>query len=479
MGEKSYPYIPNSNEKIRNEMLKEIGVREAEELYSFIPKKVRMNRPLSLPKPLESEQELKKHMEKLLGENITCGEYLNFLGAGCYDHYVPAVCDEINGRSEFLTAYSGDTYGDHGKCQAIFEFTSMMGELLKMDVVGFPTYDGGQAAGTALMMAGRINKRREVLVPAHMNPELFKQLSCYCQGMELIKVEEQKNGQADLKELKSKISQRTAAVFIQNPAFLGFFEEQAEEIGKLAHQAGAEFIVYADPSSLGVCMPPADYGADIVCGEIQPLGIHMSYGGGLGGYLATRQEEVYVMNYPHHLYSLFENSRGQFGYARALPERTSYYARENAVEYLGTCVGLWAITAAVYLAVMGPDGMRELGENILVKSSYARKKLSAVPGVEELFPEASSFMEFSLRFDKTGLTAAEIGNRLLKKGIFGGLDLSRSFPEFGQSMLICVTEKTEFEEIDRLAQALTEILKEKKGQEQKPAEKAETVGGEM
>ena len=127
---------------------------------------------------------------------------------------------------------------------------------------------------------------------------------------------------------------------------------------------------------------PANYGADISCGEIQPLGIHMSYGGGLGGYLATRQEEQYVMNYPHHLYSIFKNSKGEYGYARALPERTSYYVREKAVEYLGTCVGLWAVTAATYLAVMGPDGMRELGENILFKSNYARKKLAQLPNVK-------------------------------------------------------------------------------------------------
>lgn len=470
---KQYPYIPNSNGAVRQKMLEFIGVKEASEIYSFIPDSVRMQNPLKLPKAMESELELKKHVDGILSGNIACGEYLNFLGAGCYDHYVPAVCDEINGRSEFLTAYSGDTYGDHGKCQAIFEFTSMMGELLNMDVVGFPTYDGGQAAGTALRMAERMNGRREVLVPEHMNPELYKQISCYCYGTGFLKVRQREDGQMDRSDLEEKLSERTSAVLIENPAFLGFFEEQAGEIGRLAHRAGAEFVVYADPASLGICAPPADYGADIVCGDIQPLGIHMSYGGGLGGYLATRQEERYVMNYPHHLYSLFENSKGQFGYARALPERTSYYAREKAVEYLGTCVGLWAITAAVYLAVMGPEGMRELGENILAKSRYARKRLGEIEGVRELFPKRVSFMEFAISLEQTGMTVQEMNRELLKKKIFGGFDLSRFMPGLGPSMLVCVTEKTGFSDIDRLAKAMEEILKTRRDRENRREEKTE------
>ncbi|QNL43996.1 aminomethyl-transferring glycine dehydrogenase subunit GcvPA [Oscillibacter hominis] len=453
-----YPYIPNSNEAVRKEMLDFIGAKSVEEIYSFIPDEVRMKRPLDLPKAFTSEMDLKRHMDGILAKDSTCDENISFLGAGCYNHYVPAVCDEINGRSEFLTAYSGDTYADHGKLQTFFEFTSMMGELLDMDVVSFPTYDGGQAASTAIMMSRRINGRSTALVPAAMNPSLLSQLKCYCEGMNLVGVASCPNGQLDLEDLKSKLTDDVACVFIQNPAFLGFFEEQGEEIGKLCHSVGAEYIVYADPSILGIVQPPADYGADIACGEIQPLGIHMSYGGGLGGYLATRQEEKYVMNYPHHLYNIFKNSKGQFGYARALPERTSYYVREKAIEYLGTCVGLWAVTAATYLAVMGPDGMRELGENILYKSNYAQKKLSALPGVKLPYSASHSFMEFVLNFDAAGKTVAEINKALLAKGIFGGYDLSGQMPEQGQSMLVCVTEKTELSDIDALVDALKNIL---------------------
>ena len=453
-----YPYIPNSNEAVRKEMLDFIGAKSVEEIYSFIPDEVRMKKPLDIPAPFTTEQELSKHMNSILAEDSTCEENISFLGAGCYDHYVPAICDEINGRSEFLTAYSGDTYADHGKCQAFFEFSSMMGELLDLDVVSFPTYDGGQAASTALMMSRRINGRSKALVPENMNPNLLSQMTCYCEGRQLIGVKAKQQGLLDLEELQAKDDSAVEAVCIQNPCFLGFFEEQGKEIGELAHSVGAEYVVYADPSSLGITEPPADYGADISCGEIQPLGIHMSFGAGLGGYLATRQEEKYVMNYPHHLHNIFKNSKGQFGYSRALPERTSYYVRDKGVEYLGTCVGLWTVTAAVYLALMGPEGMRELGENILYKSNYAQKKLAGLKGVTMPYAGSHSFMEFVLNFDGTGKTVAEINKALLAKHIFGGYDLSREMPQLGQSMLVCVTEKTALSDIDKLADALAEIL---------------------
>ena len=453
-----YPYIPNSNEAVRKEMLDFIGAKSVEEIYAFIPDEVRMKKPLDIPAPFPTEQELSRHMNAILAEDSTCEENISFLGAGCYDHYVPAICDEINGRSEFLTAYSGDTYADHGKCQAFFEFSSMMGELLDLDVVSFPTYDGGQAASTALMMSRRINGRSKALVPENMNPSLLSQMKCYCEGMELIGVKAGENGQLDLDDLKAKLDSDVAAVFIQNPCFLGFFEERGKEIGELAHAVGAEYVVYADPSSLGIAEPPADYGADISCGEIQPLGIHMSFGAGLGGYLATRQEEKYVMNYPHHLHNIFKNSKGQFGYARALPERTSYYVRDKGVEYLGTCVGLWTVTAAVYLALMGPEGMRELGENILYKSNYAQRKLAGLKGVTLPYAASHSFMEFVLNLDGTGKSVAEVNKALLARHIFGGYDLSREMPQLGQSMLVCVTEKTALSDIDKLADALAEIL---------------------
>ena len=461
MSDKVYPYIPNSNPAVRKEMLDFIGASSVEEIYSFIPEKLRLKEPMNLPKPLESEYELKKYIGGILDKNITSNEYSCFLGAGCYDHIVPALCDEINQRSEFLTAYSGDTYADHGKQQCFFEFSSMMGELLHMDVVGFPTYDGGQAASNAITMSKRITGgRKKVLVPENMNPNLLSQFENYCEGMEFVKVKSLPCGQLDLADLEEKCTEETASVWIANPAFLGFFEEKAAEIGAIAHKAGALFIVYADPASLGVAEAPADYGADMVCGEIQPLGIHMNFGGGQGGYLAFSQEERFVMNYPGHLHQIFFNPDGQFGFGRALPERTSYYQREKGVEYLGTCVGLWAVTACVYLAVMGPRGMQELGENILYKVNYAEKALEKIPGITLPYRDSASFLEFVVNFDGTGKTVEEVNKALLGKKILGGYNLGKVMPELGESMLIAVTEKTEIAEIDGLAAALTEILQE-------------------
>lgn len=455
-----YPYMPNSVDSIKKEMMDELGIRSIDELYSYIPKQLRFQEKLNLPEPLLSEIELKEHVEEILSKNISCDENINFLGAGCYRHYVPAICDEINSRSEFLTAYCGGTYSDHGKCQAIFEFTSLMGELVDMDVVGLATYDGGQATCTSLRMANRITGRNELLVPRTMNPEILSQLRNYCDSMTITLINfNPKTGQIDLNDLKNKISENTAGVFIENPSYLGFIEEHSEEIGKIAHEHGAIFVVSADPSSLGVLEAPVNYGADITCGDIQCLGMHMGYGSGQSGYIASKDKPEYIMNFPNHFYSLYENDKGEFGFSRSLNQRTSYGSREKAVEYLGTNTGLWAITAAVYLSLMGPEGMYDLGRNIMYKSQYAINVLSRIKGLKVMFSNSISFKEFILNFDESSKTVEEINKELLNRGIFGGKDLSKEFKELGGSALYCVTELTKKSDIDKLAKELQDILK--------------------
>lgn len=455
-----YPYMPNSVESIKKEMMDELGVKSIEELYSYIPKHLRVPGRLNLPEPLLSEIELKDHVEGILSKNTSCSENLNFLGAGCYRHYVPAVCDEINSRSEFLTAYCGETYADHGKCQAIFEFTSLMGELVDMEVVGLATYDGGQATCTSLRMTNRVTGRKELLVPKTMNPDILSQLRNFCDFMTITLVDyDPKTGQMDLNDLKKKISKDTAGVFIENPSYLGFIEEHGEEIGKIAHDNGAVFVVSADPSSLGILEAPVNYGADVVCGDIQCLGMHMGFGSGQSGYIASKDEPQFIMNFPNHFYSLYENEKGEFGFSRSLNQRTSYGVREKAVEYLGTNTGLWAITAAVYLSLMGPEGMYDLGKNIMYKAKYATEVLSEVKGVKVLFDNSKNFKEFILNFDEANKSVEEINKELLNRGIFGGKILSKEFKELGNSALYCVTELTKKSDIDRLAKELADILK--------------------
>jgi glycine cleavage system pyridoxal-binding protein P len=334
-----HPYIPNSVPEIKKKMLAEIGVKDIEELYEDIPPELRLKRDLNLPEPLLSELELRRHMEAVLDQNISCAERPSFLGGGCARHYVPAICDEIAHRSEFLTAYAGEPYEDAGRFQALFEYESLMAELLDFDVVNVPTYD--------------------------------------CR-----------------------------------------------------------------------------YGADLACGDIQGLGNHMYYGGSLGGFIATRDEEKFVMEYPSRLFGIARTSvEGEWGFGDVAYSRTSFDKREKGKEFIGTAAALYGIAAAVYLALMGPQGMRELGTHILQKARYAAMKLAKVPGIRLRF-HSTPFKEFVVDFNHTGKSMSEVNERLLEEGIFGGKNLSGEFPELAGCALVAVTEMTTQADIDKLAAVL-------------------------
>ncbi len=457
-----HPYIPNSEPRIKAAMLAAIGASSIEELYEDIPPELRFHGDLDLPPAMRSETELARFIAELLGKNENCQDNISFLGGGCYQHYVPAVCDEINARGEFLTAYAGKTYTDHGKFQALFEFTSMMGELLNMDVVSIPTYDGHQAAATALRMAGRITQRPLALVPDNISPRMLAKIRDYGPpdiGIRLLP-SDSVSGRLDLKALKAALSDETAAVFIQMPGYLGMLEDQAPDIVDLAHGHGALVVVYVNPITLGLLAPPADYGADIVCGDIQPLGVHMQFGGGHGGFIATHDEPAFVMEYPTRLYGLTPTIvPGEFGFGEVAFDRTSFAHRERAKEFTGTAANLWAITAGVFLALMGPQGMAELGETLLARAAYAMGCLNALPGVRAPRFQARHFYEFVVDFNDTGFTVETINSRLRDQGIFGGHDLSREFPALGQCALYAVTEQHTKSDIDRLAEALQSILR--------------------
>lgn len=461
-GYKNHPYIPNSVPEVQDEMLKELGLSSLEELHQEIPEELKLKENMNLPKPCKSEYELKRHVEGILKRNKSCKDYLNFLGAGCWQHYVPAICDEINSRGEFLTAYGGEPYNDHGRFQSLFEYQSMVGELVDMDVVNVPTMDWGQAAATSIRMASRITGRKEVLVIKAMDREKFLIIKNYCApDITLIQVDyDKKTGQMDLDDLKSKLSEKTAAVYFENPSYLGFVEQNGQKISDVAHAKGAISIVGVDPISLGVLAPPSNYGADIICGDLQPLGIHMNYGGGQAGFIATRDEEKYVMEFPSRLFGIVPTSvEGEYGFGDVAYDRTSFgHHREHGKEYVGTQAALWGITAGVYLATMGPKGMEELGQTIMQKSQYAIKKLNEIKGIKGSLFKGVNFKEFVVDFNQTGKTVKEINKQLLEKYIFGGKDLSVDFPELGQSALYCVTEIHTKTDIDKLVIAIEEIV---------------------
>jgi len=461
----AHPWMANSLADIKQAMLKEIGAPSIEALFEQIPASHRLKRPLNLPAQLSAESALKRHLTDLLAKNENCEENLNFLGAGCWQHHVPAVVDEIVGRTEFLTPVWGSPQSDHGRNQAWFEYSSQLGELLNMEVVQLPVYSWGCAAGHAIRMASRLTQRHEVLVARLMDPERLSVIRNYCEPAEMARHIEvvpvgydKKTGGLDLKDLKAKISARTAAVYIESPGYLGHIETQGAEIARIARATGAETIVGADPISLGVLKPPADYGADIAVGPTQPLGVHMNCGGGVGGYIASRDEEKYVREYNGFLVSITRTSQpGEHGFSLASAHQTSYGMREAGKDWTGNSVYLWAIANAVYMSLLGPQGFREVGELILQQSHYAAKALSRIKGVRIPYP-GGFFKEFVVNFDKTGKSVARINKALRRHQIFGGKDISGEFPELGQSALYCVTEVHTREDIDRLAAALKEVV---------------------
>lgn len=457
-----YPYIPNSEPAVKEQMLKEIGIESVEDIFQEIPEHLRFKGKLNIPDPFLSEYELRRHVEGLLKKNISCKDYLNFLGAGTWQHYVPSVCDTIISRDEFLTAYVGDAYGDHGKFQALFETASMIGEIVGMEMVNTPTYDWANAIAISCRMAARMNGRKEILVAGTISPGRLSVVKNYCKPeiqVELIDFDVD-TGLMDLEDLEAKISDKTSAVYMENPSYLGFIEVQGEEIAKITHKAGAELIVGVDPSSLGILAPPSDYGADIVCGEFQPFGIHMQWGGGLAGFIATRDEKRYVAEYPSLLFGLTTTlAEGEYGFGEVFYERTSYASREKGKDFIGTCAALYGIAAGVYMALIGPQGLKELGEGIMQRVQYAMGLLSQIKGVKVPVIQSPCFKEFVVDFEGTGKTVQEINRELLSRQIFGGKDISQEFPVYGNSALYCITEIHTKEDIKKLALALEEILK--------------------
>lgn len=461
----AHPYMPNSTEQAKASMLTAIGVRDVEELFEQIPADHYAAQPIVLAPGVRSEASLRRHLRELLERNESCASNLNFLGAGYWQHYVPAVCDEIASRSEFLTSVWGTPSSDHGRNQAWFEFASQLGELLGMDFVGLPVYSWGAAAGFAVRMATRITGRRQVVLIGSLDPERLAVIRTYCgnqQGdepIELVMVPYRAaDGRADVAALDAAIGPDTAAVYLESPNYLGVIETELAEIAALARARGAETVVGVDPLSLGILAPPAELGADIVVGTTQPLGIHLNAGGGVGGFIATRDEARYAREYPTLQVSLCDTIvPGERAFGMTLFHQSSYGSREEGNDWTGNSVYLWTVVNAVYMALLGPAGFAEIGETIMRNSAYAAGRISALERVQIRW-SGGFFKEFVVDFSETGRTVEEINTALRDQGIFGGKDLSTDFPELGQSALYCVTELHTAEDIAVLVDALREVL---------------------
>lgn len=454
-----HPYIPNSEPAVKKQMLDAIGMKSAEDIYKEIPERLRFKGRMDLPDPIVSEYSLQRHVEGLLAKNKNAKNCLCFLGGGTWNHYVPAVVETIIGRDEFLTAYVGEAYTDHGKFQALFESSSMLGDLTGFEACNTPTYDWGNAIAIACRMASRTNGKKEILVAGNMGPGRLLVVKNYCKP-EISVVEvafDGATGAMDLGDLKAKLSDKTCAVYFENPLYLGGLEAQAAEICKLAKAAGALSIVGVDPTSLGILEAPASYGADYAVGDLQPLGMHMSYGGGLGGFICTRDDKEFLGEYPSLLFGICDTVKeGEYGFGEVYYDRTSYASREKGKDFIGTCAALHGIGAAVYMSLMGPQGFRELGEGILQRVAYTKKKLETIPGVK-IPVSGCSYCDFLVDFNATGKSVSEINKALLEYDILGGKDISGEFEQYGQSALYSVTEVHTKEDLDRLIGALSKV----------------------
>lgn len=444
-----HPYIPNTAPESRAAMLEAVGAESVEEFYADVPASLRLNRPLDLPAPLVAEQDLARHVRGILASNRSTEERLSFLGAGTYNHYVPAVVDEVIRRSEFLTAYAGEPYEDHGRFQALFEYQSLMAELLAMDVVNVPTYDGYQATATGLAMAGRLTGRRRVLALSDVLPEKLSKVHDYIRTSLDIEQVEAADGTADLDALTGLLDDEVAAVWIETPSATGAVETRLAAIAEAAHAAGAIVVVGTDPIGYGVLTPPSLQGADIVTGDIQSLGLHQWFGGAHAGFIAVHDDERFIMEMPSRLFGLESTDvPGEYGFGDVAYERTSFAQREEGKEWVGTAAALWGIATGVYLSLMGPAGMAELGELLLARTRYAQQKLAAVAGVE-LGDTALHLREFTVRF--ATVSAADIVSALRAQGIEPGVVLDE------RTLLVCVTEATSAADIDRLAAAIAAL----------------------
>lgn len=460
-----YPYIPNSAPKAQKEMMEFVGVEELWDLYEEIPEDLKYREKLNIPPAILDEYSIKKHTEGLLKDNITANEAISFLGAGCANHFVPAVVDEITTRGELLTCYGAESWADHGKYQIFIEYNSQLAELLDTDVMSVPQYDGAQAMATSICIANRINGRKKVLMPEIMNPQVKRVVLNYLDSnQEMLAVEPvfikyiPGCGQLDMEDLKAKLDNDVTAVVIESVNFFGIMESSVEKIGELCKENGCEFIAYVDPISLGVLEAPTVYGATIVCGDLHSLGLHLSCGNGHAGFISMKQEEKYLVNFKDFIYGFVEPEvEGEYVFGNVLIERTHYARRAKGNEFTGTGCNLHMVSAAVYMSLMGPKGFEEVGETILYNHNYAKNKMKDLPGVKLPYASAT-FQEFVVNFDETGMTVAEINKKLLEKDIFGGLDISKEFPYVGQSALYAVTEVLTKEDIDSLIVALEEIL---------------------
>jgi len=442
-----------SNPEQQQEMLRAIGVPSMSTLLQQVPDELQLKRPLDLPRPLQ-ELELEQHVKRLAGRNRA--DRVCFLGGGAYDHYVPAVVDEVTGRGEFYTAYTPyQPEASQGSLQAFFEFQSLICALTGMDVSNASLYEGGTAVSEAVFMTMRVTGRHgKVAISEAIHPEYRQIIETYLRdhGTEIVSLPIQ-DGKTDVSAAAGLVDDQCSCVVFQHPNVFGCLEDTSE-LSELAHKHGSMSVVSFDPISLGLLQRPADYGADIAVAEGQSLGIPLQYGGPYLGILACRQE--FVRKMPGRLITQTTDRDGRVCYALGLQTREQHIRRDKATSNICTNQGLLALRATVYLSLLGPQGIREAAELSLRKAHYAAQQLCQIPGIELMF-STPFFKEFTLKV--TGRSVSSVIEAAAQTGFDIGPELSRfpKIPSVAQDgILLAVTESRTRDEIDGLVAALTE-----------------------
>ncbi len=447
-------YTPHTPQEIE-EMLSAIGLKSVADLFDKVPEKFRFP-DLDLPAGL-SEMEMAAELNEIASANATTDDFLSFLGAGAYNHYIPAAVDMILKRGEFYTAYTPyQPEVSQGTLQSIFEFQSLMTELTGMDVSNASHYDGATAAAEAANLAYHVfrGKRKKVLVSRSVNPQYRETIRTYMHGLEDVTVmgDDQEHGlTSDGSALADLIDKDTAAVIVQYPDFFGRVLDYTNLVEK-AHENGALVTFVFNPTALGVLKPPAAFDADIAVGDGQPLGIPLSYGGPYLGIFTIKDK--YVRKLAGRLVGETVDEEGTRAYVLTLTAREQHIRREKSTSNICTNQGLMALAATVYLSLLGKSGFRQVANLCYQKAHYAAEQIAKLPGFELAFPDTPFFHEFVV---KTPKPVNEINLHLENHWILGGYDLSQVYPEMDNHMLVAVTEKLTRENIDEFVEALAEV----------------------
>jgi len=443
------PFV-SLTERDEREMLDAIGVSSIDELFRDVPEGVRFGRELGL-EPALSEPEVVAHLEELARRNVPAGAEVSFLGAGIYDHYVPAVVDAVLQRGELLTAYTPyQPEMSQGVLQAIFEYQTAICELTGMDVSNASGYDGTTVAADACYVAKHATGRSKVVVTEATNPQVRQVVKTFAPGFGLEVVEvPHRDGVTDVDEL-AEAARDAACVIFQQPNFFGNLEP-APDLTAAANDAGALPVVHVDPLSLGVLEAPGRYGAAIAIGEGQGAGNHQSFGGPHYGFLAARSE--YIRRMPGRIVGETVDAAGERGYVLTLQTREQHIRREKATSNITTNQTLLALAGLVYLSWLGPAGLAELGETCLALTRHTRERLAARAGLEPAF-DRPCFKELAVRLRGSAEEALRYARA---RGVHPGYPLGRDYPGLEDVLLVAVTEKRTPEEIERLAELLAEV----------------------